>query len=137
LPPYEVVTIYHLKDLIAGKKKTMSTDNVKYLYCPQYNSLSLKKIFRIIHEQNQMVLDYLPVEKEYEKFPRQYILNLIYSICGDGFRDFVQLAIKERNEQLALQGDLNIEMDPKIAECFAQSTMVSSKPYIPFFLLQF
>ena len=89
LPPYETVTIYHLKDLIAGKKKTMSTEKVKYLYCPQYNSLSLKKIFRIIHEQNQIVLQYLPVEKEYEKFPRQYILNLIYSICGEGFRDFV------------------------------------------------
>lgn len=32
LPPYETITIYHMKDLVAGKKKVCSLLNSLYIY---------------------------------------------------------------------------------------------------------
>ena len=48
--------IYHLKDLISGKKKIVKNENVKYIYVPQYETLSLDKIFSLIHGHKREVL---------------------------------------------------------------------------------
>jgi hypothetical protein len=50
LPDYETVTIYHLKDLISGKKVQIKNENVKNIHVPQYESLGLKKIFKMVIE---------------------------------------------------------------------------------------
>lgn len=34
LPPYETVTIYHLKDLVSGKKKIIKSTAIKHLQVP-------------------------------------------------------------------------------------------------------
>ena len=35
LPPYDNVTIYYLKDLMAGRKKMISTKRVRTIHIPQ------------------------------------------------------------------------------------------------------
>ena len=54
-------------------------------------------------------------------------MNLIYSILGDQFREWVSSRIKVRNEKVAENNDLMIELDPKIAEAFKNSLNISSK----------
>ena len=56
LPGYETVTIYFLKgkcallddllftDLMSGKKKYIKNDEIKNIYCPQYEGLSVEKM---------------------------------------------------------------------------------------------
>ena len=74
---------------MSGRKKRMKTEAVKYLYCPQYEGLSLDKIFELIENNKSDLLNYLPDKRDRPKLPRQYCLNLIYSLEGENFYNFV------------------------------------------------
>ena len=46
----------------------------------------------------------LPIEpREVEKLPRAYLANVIYTIVGKPFRDWVDGAIKTRNEKIVAE----------------------------------
>ena len=77
--------------------------------------------------QDELVKEYLPDERDIRRLPRQWVINLIYSLKGDEFREWVSGLIRGRNEHLALQNDLMIELDPQIAEAFKTSQNISSK----------
>ena len=49
-----------MKDLISKKKKRISNDAIKYIVAPQYESLSLEKVFQLIFEHKRELLEYLP-----------------------------------------------------------------------------
>ena len=74
LPPYDTLTIYFLKDLVDGTKKSKKTrhfitslisfivlksDAIRHLSVPQYDSLKVDNMILII-EQHQDVIKYLP-----------------------------------------------------------------------------
>ena len=70
--------------------------------------------------------NYLPAEpREVEKLPRAYIANLIYTIIGEPFKQWVQQQILNRTEQIKKEQDLAIQMDPEIFQAFKASTNVS------------
>ena len=54
----------------------------------------------------------LPIPKECLRLERSYISNLIYSIVGDPFRDWVDAQVNKRNSKVAMEGNLFINMDP-------------------------
>ena len=60
-----------MKDLIATKKKRICNDAVKYIVAPQYDSLSLNKVFTLIFEHKRELLEYLPDERDLFRLPRQ------------------------------------------------------------------
>ena len=71
-------------------------------------------------------LKYLPKDQlDIDRLPRQYVANVIFTICGDDFERWVNKTIESRNEHLIQQRDLLIEMDPTIAKIFKESTSVS------------
>ena len=39
----------------------------------------------------------LPNEKEIPKLPKQYLANVVYTVCGDRFHNWVSKKIEERN----------------------------------------
>ena len=58
---------------------------------------------------------------------------MIYSIVGDDFREWVSERVKHRNDHIAEQQDLMIELDPEIAAAFNSSYNISSKfDFAPF-----
>lgn len=59
--------------------------------------------------------------------PRDWVANMIYTVVGDNFKDYVNARIEERNQSLISKRDLGIQMDPEILNAFRQSTNVSSK----------
>ena len=67
---------------------------------PYYEGLTIKDIVNWAQEiDERKVLDYLPMtSKEILKMPRAYIGNILYTVLGQQFDDWVQLKIKERNE---------------------------------------
>ena len=74
----------------------------------------------------------LPKETaEVENLHRGYVANVIYTIVGDNFKDWVDKKLKERTKKMAEEKDLNIKMDPQIYKIFKASTSISGK----FFLL--
>ena len=70
---------------------------------------------------------YLPIEKELDKVPKQWLVNVIYSVLADPFKNWVKAKIEERNEKVIADKDLLIDMDPDVAKAFKSSNAVSSK----------
>jgi hypothetical protein len=85
-----------MKDLISGQKKILPCENMAHLYVPQYESLKITKIMEEA-SRNSGAMMYLPVLKELEKVPKQWLVNCIYSIVGEDFASWVSHKIKERN----------------------------------------
>ena len=69
----------------------------------------------------------MPDEVEIKKAPKQWIVNMIYSLVQDDFADWVKRKINTRNEKVTSDRNLLIDMDPDVAAAFASSTAVSSK----------
>lgn len=91
-----------------------------------YKGLTIENI---VAEGNKVesVRQYLPDDRDISRLPRQWIVNVIYTIVGDDFRQWVSEHIKHRNDHLAEKNDLMIELDPEIAAAFGNSLNISSK----------
>ena len=63
---------------------------------PQYDELTLDEIldFGLSYK---LVEDALPIIREIRKMPREYICNVIYTLVGDEFKEWMMKRVKERN----------------------------------------
>ena len=75
----------------------------------------------------KVVENALPPVREIWKMPRQYICNLIFTLVGAPFQAWVNERCQQRNEKIAMERDLNIELDANIAKAFHESTAISRK----------
>ena len=91
-----------------------------------YNTLTVDSILSY-GSQVKQVKQYLPDERDVPKLPRQWLINVIYSLAGDDFRAWVSQQVKDRNDRVAEKRDLMIELDPDIAAAFGDSANISSK----------
>ena len=121
------MSIYHLKDLFCGSKKKLQSKAIQVIAMPHYENITITKIVNWAQEiEEGKVLDYLPItEKEILKLPRAYTGNVIYTVLGKPFDDWVQLKIKERNELRKQEREMQIAMDPEIMRIFQASTTIS------------
>ena len=127
LSGYDTMTIWHLKDLASGKRKRIKCEAVKVLPVPQFEGLTISDMLDY-GRQDSKVMECLPAaEAEILKLPRQYIANVIYTVVGDAFADWVENRIIQRNHKIATEKELMIEMDAEIAAIFRASTAVSGK----------
>ena len=99
---------------------------MKSLYVPLYKGLSIDD-FLTKAEETPAVFAYFPDRRDFSRLPRQWIANVLFTILGQPIADFVNKSIKERNDKIAENRNLIIELDPAIAEAFKQSLNVSSK----------
>ena len=66
-------------------------------------------------------------ESEIDKLPRWYIANVIYTLVGPVFKEWVDSIIEERNQKIAKEQDLMIDMDPEVYKAFQACQHVSGK----------
>ena len=57
---------------------------------------------------------------------RQWLCNVVNSVVGKPFADWVDVMVRERNESLKVKNDFQIAMDPQIAKAFHASSSISS-----------
>ena len=141
LSDYETVTTYFMKDLIAGKKKCkcqpsitsfvfsradIRCDSVKVLFAPQYESLSISEVLKKARDW-ELVWQYLPDERDLHRLPRSWLVNLIFSVVGGPFRDWVDARVEERNAKHVDDNNKMIAVDPEVLAAFRSSTHISSK----------
>ena len=67
----------------------MPCEHAKHLSVPQYEGLGIADILTWCGDHPK-VLDYLPDEREIRKIPKQWLINLVYSIVGDDFKIWVR-----------------------------------------------
>ena len=60
------------------------------------------------------IFNYLPDKQDLDRVPRAWIANVIYTIVGDPFKEYVDAMIEQRNQALINKRDLGISMDPQI-----------------------
>ena len=73
----------------------------------------------------QVVVNALPVIRETRKMPRAYVCNVIYTLVGAPFKDWVLKSCKDRNDRLENAHDTSIVLDSRIAAAYEASTFVS------------
>jgi hypothetical protein len=71
-PDKNTVTIWHLKDMMSGTKGHVLAAEIKHLYVPHYEELTLQKILTWAEAHHpDIIRRFLPVEKEIMKLSRQ------------------------------------------------------------------
>ena len=93
LPPYGAITVWHLRDLAGGKRKFIKADVVKTIHVPHFEGLTTDTMLYNAKKFPGFT-NFLPAEeREIDKLPRAYISNLIFTIIGDKFKDWVEQKI--------------------------------------------
>jgi len=68
------------------------------------------------------------VEEEILKLPRAYIANVIYTLVGPPFKEWVDSVIAQRNQKILEEQNQLIELDPEVYKAFKESNHISGKP---------
>ena len=79
------------------------------------------------YKNHSELFKHLPEKAEQIKLPKQFIINLLYTLVGDDFEIWIRSKINERNEKLQESKDLMISVDPQVAKIFFASNFVSCK----------
>jgi hypothetical protein len=65
---------------------------------------------------------YLPEAKELPKVPRQWLANVIFSVAGQPFADWVDQVIQQRNSKIVANDNRFVAMDPEVYAAFQASS---------------
>ena len=97
----------------------LTTAKIRTIHVPQYEGLGIKEIRQFLDDDHPEVYEYLPeANLELPKTPKQWVVNVVATVLGDDFTDWVQLKVKAWHEKVMEQKDLAIVMDPKMAAIF-------------------
>jgi len=98
-----------------------------HISVPHYEKLTLETIREFCQQHENEIDRYLPDGRELHKVNRQWICNIIASVLGATFTDWVRAIIEERNDEVTEKKGLEIELDQDIFAAFQMSTAVSRK----------
>ena len=126
LASYQSMTIWHMRDLISGDRRRIKESSVKQINVPYFEGLKIESFLEFSADKPE-VMEALPLlERERLSLPRAYIANLIYTIVGQPFKNWVDRIVSRRHEDRRKEQS-TIKMDPEIAAIFNQSTATSGK----------
>ena len=89
LSSYDTMTVWHMKDLVSGKRRRIKGTDVKHLNVPQYEGLKVESFYNFAKSYPECMRCFPEEKIEMEKLPRQYIINVIYTTVGLPFRIWV------------------------------------------------
>lgn len=71
---------------------------------PHFEGLSKDDILKWA-EKFPEVFEYLPPEEERMRLPREYLIDLVYTIVGEPFAKWVDECVAERNANIKAQNN--------------------------------
>lgn len=107
-------------------QKYIHCEKIRYFAAPMYKGLSIDLILKYMDSHN-FSFDYLPDPQDIPKLPRQFILNVAFTVIQKPFADWVHNICNTRHHTMAEKKDLLIKLDPEVAKAFHQSQAISSK----------
>jgi hypothetical protein len=78
---------------------------VKHAFVPFYKNITIESMLEFA-KQYEEVWKYLPEERDIGNLPRQWITDILASVIGKPFQDWVEEKIKERNRYVMEKGNL-------------------------------
>ena len=106
------MTIWHLRDLARGERRRILAKDVEHIAIPQFEGLTITTMLEYAAMFPEAMKAFPTAAKEREKFPRQYIANVIHTIVGKSFREWMDRKLEDRNADLAEKREMFIELDP-------------------------
>ena len=94
---FKVFTIDRLRELASGKRKIVYAKDVKYISIPHFEGLKIEAMIEWGSQYPDVVRALPSVDREVKKLHRQYIANLIYTLVGEPFKQWVSGVIESRN----------------------------------------
>ena len=85
LSSYDTMTVWHMRDIVAKKRKLIKCADVKVITVPFYEGLSIEDMLAFGEQFPEVMRAFPSVNKEILKLPRAYIANVINTIVGDPF----------------------------------------------------
>ena len=96
------------------------------MHAPMYEGLAVMNLLGFMRQYDQ-VWNFVPDEShELENLGREYLFSLAYTVIGDPVADFVRNAVETRNQKLITDRNLAINMAPRFAEAFNNSSHIST-----------
>ena len=80
LSSYETMTIYHLKELMAGTRTRIHSDRVKHITVPHYEGLKVEAMFEWAAQFPEVMKAFPVTLREREDLPRPYVANVINTL---------------------------------------------------------
>ena len=99
LPSYETVTVFHMRDIVAGKRTRIKEKEVNHINIPHFEGLSVEKFMEYAKDKPAVMMVFPILERERLKMPRGYIANVIYTIVGEDFRTQVDARVNQRHQE--------------------------------------
>ena len=97
---YANMTIWHIRDQCSSKRRIILAKDIQHLFVPHYEDLSKEKILEFA-ALFPKAMECLPlVEHERLKLRRQYIVNIVFTMVGEPFKNFVEQVIQARNQKI-------------------------------------
>ena len=91
----------HLRDIAIGAKSRIASKDVQVILVPYYDGLSIEKMLEFVGGIDAVMKALPDLERERLRLPREYIANVIYTLVGDKFKQWVTTRIEARNFYLA------------------------------------
>ena len=111
---YNTMSIFHLRDIISGKKTLIKSKDIKHVHVPQFPGLNVETMLKWAKPYPE-VFAALPSEQaEIDQLHRSYGAKIIHTVAGEDFTEWIDQTVKERTKKIAEKRDLNIKMDPAI-----------------------
>ena len=70
LSSYETMSIFHMRDLVANKRRMIKSANVKHVIIPQFEGLSIKDLLEYSLEKQDVMVCLPMVKTEIKRLPR-------------------------------------------------------------------
>ena len=106
-----------------GTKRFLYCKDVSVIKLPQLKSLSIKNILNF-DLNNTYISEYL-TEYIYDKLPnREWLWNVLNTIAGRKFKEFVQTALDKREKDILINKGLNVTAISEIVKIFENSKNV-------------
>ena len=108
LPSYNVCTVDHSREVASNKRKILYSKDIKHISVPQFKGLGIDAMLDFAKDYPE-VYQALPSEpRELDKLHRGYVANVIFTLVGQPFKNWINSVTEARNKKIIEEQDLNI-----------------------------
>ncbi len=99
---------------------------VQHLHLPHYETLTVDKL-RAKWFDDAQVKKHLPDPEDHEYLPRQWTINVLFTVLNEPFAQWARQLCEERNELRKKKANEEVELHPDIFAAFQKSSLSARK----------
>ena len=120
---------------MCGDKQYLKWNEIRVWKVPQLKTLSVGAILEYARRETD-IDKFLP-NYEYRKLPnRDWLWNIVHTIMGDRFKEFIQLKLAERADRIAKSKMTEFITQQEFIHLFKKSNLISSQSGRTHFLVK-